>query len=82
MFPVFGVICREPFAIDEPGLKLKSSLWLVLKLGYVNCMQLQVLLLPRMTTAAEAIQEKVNMLVLSTVMAKWIVASCNLSKEI
>jgi hypothetical protein len=31
--PVFDTICREPFAIAEPGLKLKSSLLVVSKLG-------------------------------------------------
>jgi hypothetical protein len=25
MSPVIGVICRDPFAIPEPGLKLKSA---------------------------------------------------------
>ena len=68
--PAFGVICRELLEIPEPGLKLKSSLLLALKLGYVNCKQLQVL--PRMTTAEQAMQNKFDrLLVLGFVMAKW-----------
>ena len=66
--PALGVMCREPFEMDEPGEKLKSALLAASKLGYVNCRQLQVLL-QSMTKAAKARCRNEHLMMPWTVMA-------------
>ena len=67
-------IVREPFEIDEPGVKLKSALLAASKPGYVNCKEVLQVLLQSMTTrmAAEAscrIENLLAWLMLGTAMA-------------